>query len=169
MVGGTMNMRILWLLCLALTVGLQAAPTSILTDTTTHVPDDAETFFSFPSGDADSFYTDAMVAVIVESVYADGVALTALPYEGALRAQIGTKSFRPVLPSRMLYRLSCRDFISAKSRDKKGGLDLRQYEIPMDSKKIEISYRIRYPSGYISQEMQIISLSAYEFKTVNDK
>ena len=162
-------MRILWLTFLALTISLSAAPTVVLTYTTTHVPDDAETVFCFPTGDAVSFYTDAMVAVIVEAVYADGVTLTAMPYEGELRAQIGSRTFRPVLPSRMVYRLHCRDFISAKSRDKKGGLDLRRYEIPMDAKKIEISYRIRYPSGQISQEMHIVSMSAYEFKAINDK
>jgi len=162
-------MRAFLITFFAFTVSLCAAPTAIPTYTTTHVPDDGETYFSFPSGESDSYYTDASVAVVVEAVYADGVTLTAVPYEGTQRGEIGTKTFRPVLPSRMIYRLHCRSFVSAKSRDKKGGLDLRLYDIPMDAKKIEISYRVRYPTGYISQEMQLVSLSAYEFKTVNDK
>lgn len=36
--------------------------------TTTHVPNDDTAHFSFPSGEAESYYTDAMLALKIESV-----------------------------------------------------------------------------------------------------
>lgn len=156
--------------CLLAFTGVKGvAETTVLpTYTTTHTPDEAEAFFSFPSGESERYYTDPLVAVIIEAVYADGVALTGLPTDAA-KGTVGTNTFRPVLPSRMIYRLSCKNFISARSRDIDGTLAFKRYEIPMDSKKIEINFRIRYPNGRMSQEMMLVSLNAYEFRAINDK
>ncbi len=77
----------------------------------------------------------------------------------AIKANI----YRPVLPTKMIYRLHYRQFISVLSRSKSGVANLVSYEIPMDAKKIEISYRVRYPNGKISQEMSVTSLSSYDF------
>ena len=137
--------------------------------TTTHIPNDEAAHFSFPSGESESYYTDAMLALKVESVYADGVALTAMPHDSTLRSHIKANIYRPVLPTKMIYQLHYRQFISVLSRSKSGVANLVSYEIPMDAKKIEISYRVRYPNGKISQEMSVTSLSSYDFKEVNDK
>ena len=163
-------MRSLFCLFIFLGAVLEGAPTAIPTFTTTHTQEDGEQgYFMFPSGDADLYYTNAMVAVAIEAVYADGVTLTPMPFDVSSRGDVDTKTFRPVLPSRMLYRLNCREVITAKSRDIRGSLDFKRYDIPMDAKKIEISYRVRYPNGRISQEMMLVSLNAYEFKATNDK
>lgn len=163
-------MRAHLLLFLLLSACLGAAPTAIPTFTTTHAPDDAEQgWFTFPSGDTDLYYTNPMVAVAIEAVYADGVTLTPMPIDSAARNDLDTKTYRPVLPARMLYRLNCREVVTARSRDINGALEFKRYDIPMDAKKIEISYRVRYPNGRISQEMMLVSLIGYEFKSINDK
>lgn len=155
----------LWLVCASMASAAET-PTSF---TTTHVPGSEDWQFLFPSVQAERYYTEAFLAVKIDAVYADGVALVAEPHESTLKQHIEGRMFRPVLPTRMMYRLDSRQFISVISRDKSGGLSLVSYTIPLDAAKIEISYRIRLPDGKMSAPMQLVSLSSYDFKKVDDK
>lgn len=156
---------LLWLAC----VPLMSAGEFPASFTTTHVPGMEFWQFLFPSAQAERYYSEAFLAVKIEAVYADGVALVAEPHESTLKQHIEGRMFRPVLPTRMMYRLDSRQFISVISREKSGGLSLVSYTIPLDAAKIEILYRIRLPGGRMSAPMQLISLSSYDFKKVDDK
>lgn len=137
--------------------------------TTTHIPGVDFWQFLFPSIAAERYYTESFLAVKIEAIYADGVELVAEPHDSPLKHHIEGRTYRPILPTKMLYRLDSREFISVASRDKSGDLNLVKYTIPLDAAKIEISYRIRFPDGKISAPMQLISLSSYDFKAVDDK
>jgi hypothetical protein len=154
-----------WLLCVSLALRAEDPPSF----TTTHFPGEEDRQFLFPTPQAERYYTEAFLALKIEAVYVDGAALVAEPHESTLKQHIEGRIFRPVLPTRMMYRLDSRQFISVTSRDKTGGMNLVSYTIPIDASKIEITYRIRFPDGKVSGPMQVVSLSAYDFKKVDDK
>ncbi|MFT3782651.1 MAG: hypothetical protein QM790_11605 [Nibricoccus sp.] len=158
-----------FVLLIAITAArLCAAPTVLFTYTMTHVINDERIEFAFPSGEDDKYYTNANIAVVIQAVYVDGLTITGMPYQGGLRSDLDTNIYQPVLPTRMVYHLPAANLVSAKNRDAKGRLDFERFDVPIDAKKIEIVYRIRYPNGRLSGEMQLVSLGR-EASVLNEK
>ena len=73
--------------------------------------------------------------------------------------------YQPVVPQTMIYSMDSRQFFTLKSLDQlTGHAILERYEIPDDSKRVEIEYRIRFPGNKTSEVMTLISVVSSDFQ-----
>ncbi|MFT3867105.1 MAG: hypothetical protein QM715_01280 [Nibricoccus sp.] len=131
---------------------------------TTHFSDLRNEVFALPAGRSASYYLSPVVGLQISAVYVDGVSVTSMPVRGS-DIEPGLEYYEPVLTETMIYQVPVSQIWTLKSLDKlTGHMAIEEYAVPMDARRVEIYYRVRYPQNRVSPEMLFISVLKEEFK-----